>query len=126
MIEPPSIHPIDSLVADARDESSLALQQAIARSELAKRLHAAIEEAASRDAIAMKALRIAVCEFTLALRDAGTTPEAVLITLKSVISSKSLPQFTPHSSDRNGEQLRQSISTWCIKAYFDQNTAPCT
>ena len=106
------------------EESSMALDQAIARAELADRLRSAIEDAASRDAIAMNALRIAVCEFTLALRDEGTTPEGVLITLKSVINRKSLPNFVPHDSERNHDKLRENMSTWCIQAYFKQNT-PC-
>jgi hypothetical protein len=106
------------------EESSMALDQAIARSELADRLLLAIEEAASRDAIAVDALRIAVCEFTLALRDEGTTPEGVLITLKSIINRRTLPNFVPHDIEKNHEKLRQNMSTWCIQAYFKQNT-PC-
>lgn len=106
------------------EESSIALDQAIARAELTGRLCVAIEEAASRDAVAMDALRIAICEFTLALRDEGTTPEGVLITLKSVIDRKSLPNFVPHDSQRQHDKLRESMSTWCIQAYFQQNV-PC-
>ena len=106
------------------EESSIALEQAIARSDLAVRLLSAIEDAASKDAIAMNALRIAVCEFTLALRDEGTTPEGALITLKSVINRKSLPNFVPHDSGTSHNKLRENMSTWCIQAYFKQNT-PC-
>ena len=111
-------------VGSELEESSIALEQAIARSDLAARLLSAIEDAASKDAIAMNALRIAVCEFTHALRDEGTTPEGVLITLKSVINRKSLPNFVPHDSTKSRNSLHESMSTWCIQAYFKQNT-PC-
>lgn len=107
------------------DASALVLHQAISDSTLAKRLRDALQDAASRDARAMEALRVAVCEFTIALRDEGTTPERVLVTLKNVISQKTLPQFPSHRSDRNGTWLRESVSTWCIQSYFDQST-PCT
>ncbi|HMA21354.1 MAG TPA: hypothetical protein VKO87_11175, partial [Gemmatimonadaceae bacterium] len=94
------------------EESSIVLDQAIARSDLADRLRSAIEDAASRDAIALNALRIAICEFTLALRDEGTTPEGVLITLKSVIDRKSLPSFVFHGSERSSQStLRENMST---------------
>jgi hypothetical protein len=37
----------------------------------------------------METLRVAVCGFTAALRDAGTTPEGVLISLKTLINNRS-------------------------------------
>lgn len=95
-----------------------------ASSAVALRLLIALQEAASRDAKAMEALRIAVCEFTVALRAEGTTPERVLVTLKGVINQRTLPQFLSHSSDRNGTWLRESVSTWCIKSYFNEGV-PC-
>jgi hypothetical protein len=123
----------DASATDSRDgtasaeleESTRALQQAISRAELTQRLHKAMEEAASRDAASMEALRVAVCEFTLALREAGTTPEATLISLKDAVNRKSLPQFSTHAADRRNNQLHEEISTWCIKAYFQQDAA-CT
>lgn len=88
------------------------------------RVRLAVEKAASRDAAAMHALRIAVCEYTFALREEGLTPEIVLIKLKSLIDDRTRPQFTQRDA-RYGEGLRQNISTWCIKAYFN-SAGTCT
>lgn len=115
----------DGTASAELEESTRALQQAISRVELTQRLHKAMEEAASRDAISMEALRVAVCEFTLALRKEGTTPEATLISLKDAVNRKSLPQFSTHAADKNNNHLHENISTWCIKAYFQQDAA-CT
>ena len=67
----------------------------------------------------MNALRIAVCEFTFAHRGQGLTPEGVLIALKKLIEDRATPQIANHGSDWNGDRLRESVSTWCIKAYFN-------
>jgi hypothetical protein len=106
------------------DQSANETNKTVSSSAVALRLLVALQQAASRDAMAMEALRIAVCEFTIALRDEGTTPERVLVTLKSVINQRTLPQFLSHSSDRNGTWLRESVSTWCIKSYFNDGI-PC-
>jgi hypothetical protein len=100
----------------------VALQLAIPQRELCERLRVAVEDAASRSADSVEALRAAVCSFTASLRDAGTTPERVLIILKTVIRKRSLPVIAPHASDRRG-QLREKISTWCIEEYFREKTA---
>jgi hypothetical protein len=71
----------------------------------------------------MAALRLAVRGFAVALRDEGTTPEAVLIILKTVVTSRTLPTIAPHTSDWRGDQLRERISTWCIEEYFSETTA---
>jgi len=103
--------------------STLIVRKPISQADASRRVRSALEVAASRNAIAMHALRIAVCEFTFALRSEGITPEAVLITLKNLIDNRALPQIVPHQSDWNGDLLRESISTWCIKAYFDSEGA---
>lgn len=106
-------------------ESSLALHQAILRVTLTQRLHQAMEDAAARDAVSMEALRLAVCEFTIVLREEGSTPEATLILLKSAVNRKALPQMTAHGRDRRDHPLRETISSWCIEAYFKQGSV-CT
>jgi hypothetical protein len=115
---------IESFMPAPLDDTAVALTQAVASSAVALRLLVALQQAASRDVKAMEALRIAVCEFTTALREAGTTPERVLVTLKTVINQRTLPQFLSRNSDRNGTWLRESVSTWCIKSYFNDGI-PC-
>jgi len=112
--------------ADAEaDEATLAVRHAIAQADASHRLRAAVQRAASRHEIAMTALRLAVCEFTFAHRSEGFTPERVLIALKKLIDDRAMPPIAPHESDWNGDRLRERISTWCIKAYFDSEGA-CT
>ena len=93
--------------------------------EREERLRSAMTLAASRDAEKMEALRLAVCEFTFAHRADGLTPEGVLVALKNLIDNRTMPRMTPHESDWNGHLLRERISTWCIKAYFNADGA-CT
>jgi hypothetical protein len=92
-------------------------------SELCDRLRTAVERAADRDAGSMAELRLAVRGFTVALRDEGTTPEAVLIMLKTVITNRTLSVIEPHSMDWRGDRMGERISTWCIEEYFSENTA---
>jgi hypothetical protein len=116
---------VDSDASQELRESSLALHQAILRVTLTQRLHQAIEDAAARDAASMEALRLAVCEFTIVLRDEGTTPEGALILLKNAVNRQALPLLTAHERDRRDHPLRETISTWCIEAYFRQGSI-CT
>lgn len=111
--------------AEAADfEMSVAtVRHAISDADASRRVRLAVEVAASRDAIAMDALRTAVCEFTFALRRDGVTPEGVLIRLKQLIDNETLPLIRSHPSDNDGHRLRERISTWCIKAYFDSEGA---
>ena len=102
---------------------SLVLQLAIPEAELCDRLRQAVEDAAGRDAASMKQLRLAVGSFTVALRDIGTTPERVLIALKTVINNRSFVAIAPHVSDWNGDDLRQRASTWCIEAFFGKDAS---
>jgi hypothetical protein len=108
---------------DELRRSALALQLAIPEAEICQRLRIAVEEAASRSAESMHALRHAVCNFTLALRDEGTTPERVLIALKTIVNNRALLVIAPHTSDWRGDHLRETISTWCIEEFFKEKTA---
>lgn len=96
------------------------VQLAIPDEELGDRVRKAIQDAAERDAESMKRLRLAIASFTVALRDIGTTPEHVLIALKTVINNRSLVAVAPHDSDWSGESLREKISTWCIEEFFKE------
>lgn len=102
--------------------SALALLVTIPEAELTERLRMAVEEAAAGNVDSMEGLRLAVCEFTVALKDEGTSPEAVLITLKTVIHNRSVLGTVPHAGDWKG-QLREQVSTWCIEEYFREKTA---
>jgi hypothetical protein len=92
------------------------------QAELCDRLRKAVENAASTNADSMEALRLTVCEFTVALREEGTTPEGVLISLKALINSRALPALSTYP-DSNTYQLRELISTWSIKEFFKKETA---
>lgn len=94
-----------------------ALRQAISEADLSSRLRAAVESAAVKNSGSMEALRIAVCAFTIALRDEGITPEAVLIRLKEAIRQET---FRPLwlTSTWGGPRLDETITTWCIEDYF--------
>lgn len=90
---------------------------------LCDQLRAAVDKAATRDAAAMNALHDAVARFTSALRDVGSSPEAVLVSLKTVVNNRSLTDSSPHASDWSGNRLREQISSWCIQEFFRQKTA---
>lgn len=92
-------------------------RQSISQAELSNRLRSAVERAAEKSSASMEALRLAVCAFTVALRDEGVTPEAVLISLKAAIHSETFVRL-PNSSTWNGPRLQETIATWCIKDYF--------
>jgi len=92
-------------------------RQSISQAELSDRLRAALERAAERSSESMEALRRAVCAFTVALRDEGITPEAVLISLKAAIHSETLGPIH-HTSTLTGPRLQETVTTWCIKDYF--------
>ena len=83
-------------------------------------LHTAVERAAERSAASLHALRLAVEEYTAALRDEGIKAEAVLISLKSVINSKTFRAVRPYAGESRDEDLRQLISTWSIKEFYKE------
>lgn len=85
---------------------------------LCEELHAAVERAAERSTESMNDLRQAVGHFTVALRVAGATPEAVLIALKSVINSRDFPRARLYTPDTTDNDLRQQISAWSIQEFF--------
>lgn len=103
--------------ADVRD-ASLAPALVMPPAELCDGLYRAVYEAAGREAESMNKLRVAVRQFTIALRDIGTPPEHVLIALKAVVNNRSRVAIAPHVSDWNGDDLREKISTWCIHEFF--------
>jgi hypothetical protein len=106
------------------DESTLVVSHAISLAQRSERLHKALELSASSNARAMESLRIAVCEFTVALRGEGASPEAILIAVKSLIGQKSLPHLSYSRLDLDAQRLRGDISKWCIESYFKE-AAPC-
>ncbi|MEO8580627.1 MAG: hypothetical protein ABI469_10300 [Gemmatimonadales bacterium] len=81
------------------------------RAEHSNALRVAVDEAATRSAESMLALRIAVVAFTTDLRDTGMTPEAVLISLKKVVRQR---------TDFAGIMMREKISSWCIEEFFKE------
>lgn len=93
------------------------------QAELCHRLRTAVEKAAVTNAQSMEALRLTVCEFTTVLKEEGTTPEGVLISLKTLINDRALPVVPQLSSDWTGYQLREMISTWSIKEFFKRESA---
>jgi hypothetical protein len=91
----------------------------IAQAELADKLRAKVIAAASNSAESMAALRVAVCAFTVAGREEGLRPEAVLIGLKAIIHRETFESVW-YTSTWSGTNLRQQISTWCIEDYFSR------
>ena len=100
------------------------LRQSISQAELSNRLRAALERAAEKSSDSMEALRLAVCAFTVALRNEGITPEAVLISLKEAIHCETFGRVN-YASTWNGPRLQETITTWCIQDYYrEQGCAP--
>ena len=105
-------------------EADAILRQSISQAELASRLRAALERAAEKSSESLEALRLAVCAFTVALRDEGITPEAVLISLKAAIHSETFGRINS-ASTWNGPRLQETVTTWCIQDYYrEQDCAP--
>lgn len=90
---------------------------------LCEELHIAVEQAALRSAASINSLRFAVRRFTAALKQDGASPEAILITLKSVINSRTFPVVFNSTQDSSAEDLRHQISTWCIEEFFAEKKA---
>ena len=87
--------------------------------ELCDRLVAALEQAAIDRSLSMEALRLTVRDFTLALRQQGTTPEGVLISLKSVINHRrARPTLNQDFHDGPDPAIHEKISTWSIQEFF--------
>jgi hypothetical protein len=105
------------------EEATMAVRQALALADASRRLRGEVERAAVQDAFAMNALQRAVRDFTLAHRDDGLTPERVLIALKKLVDERSLPAVALPYSRKTSEVLREAVSTWSIKAYFNADGA---
>lgn len=90
--------------------------------DVCDRLRAAVANAATRDADSMDALRGAVEDFTVALRAARATPEMVLISLKALITMGALSPRARDDPDWAGHVLRETMSSWCIAAYFSDRS----
>ena len=101
------------------ESSAFALQQAISQAELSEQLRIALGHAASKSRESMDALRIAVCAFTIALRDEGVSPEAVLINLKAAIRKQTLIPLWEIST-WSGPTIHETVTTWCIQDYFGE------
>jgi|1185.fasta_scaffold15889_1 hypothetical protein len=95
----------------------------IAPDELCDELYIAVENAAVRSAGSINALRRAVKHFTVALRDDGAKPEAVLIAIKSVINSHAFQVVEYPRQDWTPDELQQQISTWSIQDFFSDTQA---
>lgn len=109
------------LAADEQSsqQAEYALVNAARAEELTLHLRGALERAASKSNESMEALRLAVCVFTVALRDDGIAPEAVLVQLKAAIRHKTLMPLWETSS-WSGPHLHETVTTWCIKDYFSE------
>lgn len=103
------------------EEATMAVRHALALADASRRLRDEVERAASEDAVVMNALQRAVREFTLAHRDDGLAPERVLIALKKLVDERTLPAVAlPYSRNRS-DSLREAVSSWSIKAYFNSD-----
>lgn len=97
--------------------------RAVAPESLCEELHIAVEQAALRSAGSINALRLAVKRFTVALRDDGAKPEAVLIAIKDVINSRTFPVKAEERQDWHPDEMRQQISKWSIEEFFSAKQA---
>jgi hypothetical protein len=103
--------------------SEVAMKAEIAQADLSATLRRAVEAAASQSAGSMAVLRAAVCQFTVAHRKEGLTPERVLVSLKEVIQRETLENHW-NASTWGGAHLRHTISRWCIEDYFAETECP--
>jgi hypothetical protein len=110
MLESPPLHTNIRVVSSPPDAGSdRDARLAKVRSELGR--------VARKHKGSMYALRLAVCSFTVELRDEGMKPEAVLIMFKEAINQISLE--APYAtSTRPGANLHATLTTWCIEDYF--------
>ena len=90
---------------------------------ICEELHMAVERAANRSAVSIDALRLAVRRFTIALRDDGAPPEAILIALKTVINTRTFEVMPTIAGDWGVDDLRHLVSTWSIEEFFSERQA---
>ena len=115
---PPTSPITDTVPSTDSPRFGPALRLEFPQVELCERLRRGVERAGARDADSMDALRAAVCEFTAVLKERGTSPEGVLISLKALIADQIFSLILPHPSDLSGYQLREQMSTWSIREFF--------
>ena len=101
-----------------RDAMSI-VRTAIPQADICEELRRAVSAAAIQDAESMAALRAAVCEYTISLRNEGIQPEGVLIRLKTMIQNRSMTPSRGIPSDWHGSRLREQVSAWSIEAFFE-------
>ena len=99
-------------------QAAIAVRQPMPPEPLCEELLEAVRSAATQSAESMKMLHAAVCRFTLALKNDGVKPEAILIALKTIINTQVFPVIVSPSRDKHADRLRELISTWCIEAMF--------
>lgn len=104
------------------NRAAVALHLAPPSEELCQRLLFAVQQAASNSYKSMETLRATVEEFTAALKKDGATPEAVLISLKTVINNRAFPFVDSREPYSTGDPLREKISTWSIQEFFRERT----
>ncbi len=88
-----------------------------------RRVRNALLNASFADDVSMQELRMAVCEFTAELREDGITPEAILVSLKSVVSNRTVPPLLSPTSEWSDLRMRDQISTWSIDEFFRSASA---
>lgn len=108
----------DDIARRNRDGMAI-VKLAIPHADLCEQLRKAVNAAAIQDAESMAALRAAVCEYTVSLRNEGIKPEGVLISLKTMIQNRSMPHPMAAPSDWHSNQLREQVSSWSIEAFFE-------
>lgn len=89
---------------------------------LCTRLLEAVEAAGAESAESMEVLRATVHDFSVNLRRQGATPEAMLISLKTLIRDQTFRGAASAGSYIYGDPMRQSISTWAIEEFFKDQT----
>jgi DNA-directed RNA polymerase specialized sigma24 family protein len=106
-------------IAPGNPDAMNIVKLAIPQADLCDELRRAVSAAAIQDAESMAALRNAVCEYTISLRNEGIQPEGVLIRLKTMIQNRTMPPSRTTPSDWHGTELREQVSAWSIEAFFE-------
>jgi hypothetical protein len=94
------------------------VEGAVSEAEACEMLRLAVERAATRSAGSIKDLRLALEQFTVTFREAGTSPEAVLIRLKKIVEQRSTPGLILRAEIELSPIIREQMTTWCIQDYF--------
>lgn len=119
----PSSHGHSANSTEENIRAAVLRQLPVPSAEVCERLREAVARAATRDPESLETLRRCVADFTIELRDGGTTPESVLISLKAVVTVAILPPIARNHPDWSGYILREQMSAWCIAEYFGERSA---